>query len=115
MHLRAVVEQAARRFQAQQPAAEHGGPRHFDGVAGDFGAVVDRAEDEDAGLVAAVRQRQALHRRHEGTAAGRDQQLVVGLLRAVGARHDFGAAVDLGHAHPGMQRDRRSPGTTPAG
>ena len=50
----AVVEQAARRFQAEQAAADHGGLRALLRVGDDAVAVVERAEGEDAGAQLAV-------------------------------------------------------------
>ena len=79
VHLAAVVEQAARRFQPQQAAADHRRLRlRLLRAAGDAVAVVEGAEAEDAGLAACRRLvEDACDRRDEGAAAGGDQQRVV--------------------------------------
>ena len=77
MHLAAVVQQPARRFEPEQAAADHdcflAGFRSRDHA----GAVVHRPEPEHAGLQLTVRPFWPFHRRNEGSAAGGDQKLVV--------------------------------------
>ena len=78
--LEALLEQAARGLQAEQAAADHRRPRDCWAYARDRLAVVERAEDEHAGLVSSPSPcSQALDRRHEGHAAGGDHERVVGL------------------------------------
>ena len=96
VHLAAVVDQSARRFQAQQAAADDGGAPALLGLRNDAVAVVDGAKAEDAGLDLAVRAVHAGHRRNERAAAGRDQQLVVALADAVLGDDDLGGPIDFG-------------------
>ncbi len=80
----AVTEQAARRFQPEQAAADDHGAVAVLGVGADGGAVIQGAEDEDALLL------RALHRRHERPRAGGQDQEVVRLGDlAAAADHDL--------------------------
>ena len=101
----AVVHQPTRRLEPEQPAADHGRPLALLGHPLDAGAVVDAAEGEHARAERAVGRRAALHRRDEGPAARRDQQLVVFGFHAIGREHGSRVAVDLRHPRAGMQRD----------
>ena len=78
VHLDAAVHQPAGCFQPQQAAADYGRFPHLASVVDDFGAVVQGAKHEHAGLVGTIFFHQPVHRRHEGAAAGGDDQLVVG-------------------------------------
>ena len=78
MHLAAVIQQAARRFEPEQAAADH--DRFLAGFACSRDhavAVVERAEPEHAGFSSPSGVLSTFHRRNEGAAAGRDQKLVV--------------------------------------
>ena len=105
MDLDVEVEQAAGGLQAQQAAADHRGAARPCGVVADGGAVVERAEHEDAAAVAAGLGEQAFHRRDKRRAAGGDDQLVVGLDAAVGAHHLALLPVHARHRDAGVQAD----------
>ena len=87
----AVALQAAGRLQAEQAAADHHRPAVVvvRGVVDHRPGVVDGAEREDARAAAAPSSVcMPVHRRHEGAAAGGDDQLVVrGDLAVVGEHH----------------------------
>jgi hypothetical protein len=104
MDLAAVV-QAAGGFQAEQAAADHGSASALLGLGDDGAAVIDGAKAEHPRLDGAIRAVDARHRRDEGAAAGRDQQLVVALPNAVRGHHDLGRSVDFADQRTGMQLD----------
>ena len=92
-------------FQPQQAAADYGRFLHLVSVVDNFGAVVQRAEHEDAGLVGTIFFDQPVHRRHEGAAAGGDDQLVVGHQQPAGTVGHLPLAVDADDADAGVQLD----------
>ena len=100
----AMVEQAARRFEAEQAAADHHRGLGGRSTRDDAVAVVEAAEREHARTKRAVRLVHAFHRRHEGAAAGRDHELVVVRNQAFLGADAFGGAVDVGDAMPRMER-----------
>ncbi len=108
--LEAASRQAARRFEAEQAAADHRRRLHVGGPGQHALAVLEGAEDVDAVLVRAgavrrVGRRQVLERRHERHRAGGDDQRVVGFGAAVRAVDHLRRAVDAGCADAGVQRD----------
>jgi plasmid stabilization system protein ParE len=103
--LATVIEQAARRLQPEQPAADHRDALRLFGRGDDVVTVLDGAEREDAGPQPAVRGVGALHRRDERAAARRDQQLVVAFERAVGGQDKPRREVDVRHPRAGVQHD----------
>ena len=107
--LEAAARQAARRFEAEQAAADHRGRLHVGGTGQHALAVLERAEHVDAvlvrsGAVRRIGRGQVLERRHERHRAGGDDQRVVGLGPAVGAVDDLRLAIDAGRADAGVQR-----------
>src|SRR5262249_28066771 len=95
-----MAEQAARRFEAEQTAADHDGAVALLGVGGDGGAVVQGAEDEDAALPG------ALDGRHERPRAGGQDEIVVRLLHAaVAADDDPAGGVDAVGADAAVDED----------
>ena len=103
--LEAEVLQAVRAFESEQTAANHRSAPLPARVLRHAMAIFERAKPEDAGLHASVTQSQARQRRNEGAAAGRDDQVVVGLVGAVGAEHAAGKAKDANSANTRMQPD----------
>ena len=81
------ILQSTRRFETEQAAADHRGALLALCPCRDLAAIVQRAEHEDARLETAIGHGGSFHRRNEGTAAGRDDQLVVGLGLPVFAVH----------------------------
>ena len=90
---------AARGLEAEQPAADHHGPRLRARPPHQLARVVERAEHEHAVLV------EPFDRRHPRAAAGRQQQRVVGRDAAVVAGDRLGGSVDVDDAHPDAEID----------
>ena len=103
--LEAAARQAARRFEAEQAAADHRGRLRVGGAGEHALAVLEGAEDEDAvlaGRAVAGSVEAFSNGGTNGTRAGGDDQRVVGLGPAVGA---------VDHASP---RGRCAAAPTPA-
>jgi hypothetical protein len=103
--LEAAVEQAFRRFKAEQAAADHGGPFGGGGAREHAVAVVERPKDEDAVLEAARSVEHIGDRRHDDAAAGGEHERVVGLDDSVAARRLLGGHVDRLDTHACMKGD----------
>ena len=102
----AVALQPAGGLQSEQAAADDHRPAVVvvPGVLDHPPGVVDRAEREHAGQQVAVVGAQALDRRHERAAAGREDQLVVGrpddgAVRGVHRVDELGEPIDPGRPH----------------
>ncbi len=100
MRFAAEIQQAARRFQPQQAAADHRRPLADFGRLDDARAIVDGAETKHARLQLAVGPIQAFHRRKKRAASRRDQQYIIGGLNARRSLHHARRRIDL--------RDRRA-------
>ncbi|SKX83638.1 Uncharacterised protein [Mycobacteroides abscessus subsp. abscessus] len=94
-----------RRFESEQSAADDHRVFGVVGVGDDRRGVVKAAKAEYAAQLRGVVDPQPLDGREEGTAAGGDDQLVVGHPRTVIGENDFGVRVDPDHPHPGAQVD----------
>ena len=102
-YLQAEVLQTARGLETEEPAADDRRALPAAGVRRDVAAVAQRTEHEHPAHERAVRGTQAFNRRKKRTAAGRDDQLVVGLGLAVFVDDVPGLAQDAGNTPAGTK------------
>ena len=111
VRLETPVQKATRRFQSQQPSADHRGRARGRRGAHDALAIVQRAKHEYALLERAVLVADVGERRDDGAAAGCDNQLVVLLREAVSGDDLLRAHIDPLDPLACMERD--VPGRVP--
>ena len=98
------VQQAARRFQPEQPAADDRRAAGASGALADLLAVVECSEDEGARSQPAVIGAQPGDGRDERPAAGGEHEHVEGDAQVAAGRHATRGQVDMVHPRAGVER-----------